>query len=68
MPVFKKRDSTCVILSDRCRVRLDEAQLRGEFATKVHFLSTRGHDDELSLARGDSEDGSESQFLAETGL
>ena len=65
MPVFKERDSTCVILSDRCRARLDEAQFRGEFATKVHFLITRGHDDEFSLARGDSEDGSESQFPRE---
>jgi hypothetical protein len=54
--VFKQRDSTGVILSDRCRARLNEAQLRGEFATEVHFFSARGHADELSLTRAESED------------
>jgi hypothetical protein len=45
-----------VILSNLCRARLNEAQLRGEFATEVHFLSARGHADELSLTRRESED------------
>ncbi len=49
VPVFKQRDGASVIFSDRCRTRLDEAQLRGELATKVHFLSAGSHTDELSL-------------------
>ncbi len=50
------------IFSDRCRARLDEAQLRGELATEVHFLSARGHADELSLTSGESEDRSKGRF------
>jgi hypothetical protein len=38
VPVFKQRDVASYIFSDQCRVRLDESQLRGELATKVHFL------------------------------
>ena len=58
--VFKQRDDTGVVFSDWCWVRLDEAQLRGEFATEVHFLNTRSHADELSLTRRESEDRSKS--------
>ncbi len=50
------------IFSDRCRSRLDEAKLGGEFATEVEFLRERGHGDERSLTRGESEDGSKSRF------
>ncbi len=48
--VFKQLDGASVVFSDRCRARLDEAQLRGELATKVYFLSAGSHTDELSLA------------------
>jgi hypothetical protein len=54
--MFEQRDSTGVTLSDRCRARLNEAQLRGEFAADVHFLIERGHADELNLNQGESED------------
>jgi hypothetical protein len=70
-PVFKKRDgsgaklSSALMLSDRCRTRLNEAQLRGEFDSEVYFLSARGHTDELSLARRESEDRSKSRFPRE---
>ena len=59
MPVFKQRDGASVIFSDRRRARLDEAQLRGELATKVYFLSARCHADELSLTCRECEDRSE---------
>jgi hypothetical protein len=39
VPVFKQRDGARVIFNDRCRARLDDAQLLGELATKVDFLS-----------------------------
>jgi len=47
--MFKQRDGSSVIFSDRCRTRLDEDQLRVELTTKVHFSSTGSHTDELSL-------------------
>jgi hypothetical protein len=42
--------------------RLDEAQFRGELATKVHFLSAGSYTDELSLTCRESEDRSDSLF------
>ncbi len=60
VPVFKQRDGARDIFSDLCRPRLDEAQLRGDLATKVHFLSAGSRTDELSLIRRESEDRSDS--------
>ncbi len=54
--MLKQRDGASVVFSDRRRARLDEAQLRCEFATEIHFLSGRSHADELSLTRRESED------------
>jgi len=62
VPVFKQRDGAGLTFSDRRRARLDEAQLRGELATKVNFLSAGSHTDELSLTGRKSEDRSESRF------
>lgn len=47
--MLKQRDGASVVFSDRRRARLDEAQLRCELATEVHFLSAGCHADELSL-------------------
>ncbi len=58
--MFKQRDDASVVFSDRRRARLDEAQLRCELVTKVHFLSAGSHTDELSLTRRESEDRSKS--------
>ena len=60
--MFKQRDGASVVLSDRCRARLDEAQLRSELAAEVHFLSARSHADELRLTCRESENRSESRF------
>ncbi len=50
VPVLKQCDGARVVLSDRCRTGLDEAQLRSELATEVHLLSARSHADELPLS------------------
>jgi hypothetical protein len=60
VPVLNQRDDASVVLSDRCRARLDETQLRSEFATEVHFLSARSQADEIRLTCRESEDRSES--------
>ncbi len=58
--MLKQRDDASVVFSDRRRARLNEAELRCELATEVHFLSARSHADELSLTRRESEDRSKS--------
>jgi len=58
--MLKQRDGASVVFSDRRRARLDEAQLRCELATEVHFLNAGSHADELSLTCRESEDRSES--------
>jgi hypothetical protein len=47
VPVLKQCDGARVVLSDRCRVRLDEVHLRSELATEVHILSVKSHDKSL---------------------
>ncbi len=61
-PVLKQCDGARVVLSDRCRTGLDEAQLRSELVTEVHLLSARSHADELRLTGRESENRSESRF------
>ena len=57
--VLEQRDGASVVFGDRRRARLDEAQLRCELATEVHFLSAGCHADELSLTCRECQDRSE---------
>jgi hypothetical protein len=39
VPVFKYRDGSTVVFSDRCWVSMDEDQFHDDLETKIHFLS-----------------------------